>query len=59
MLKSCKKLPYSYDNTGGGPGSENWAQAFAYYVYDGYNPDTIGLHKIRRQYVKKQIANIR
>jgi RHS repeat-associated protein len=58
-LKGCEKLPYSYDNTGGGEGTENWAQALAYYVYDGYNPDTTGLHKIRRQYVKKQIANIR
>ncbi len=54
----CQKIVYSYQNTGGGAGTENWAQAFAYYVYENYRPRTIGLRPIRRQYVKKQIANL-
>ena len=58
----CQELPYSYQNTGAGDGTENWAQAFAFFAYEsqgGYRPDLyIGLKKIRRQYVKKQIANL-
>lgn len=55
----CQEKLYSYKNTGGGVGTENWAQAFAYYVYPNYlSSSTIGLKSIRRQYVKKQIANL-
>ncbi len=56
----CKNyIPYSYSNTGGGIGTENWAQALAYYVYEDYlKNDVIGLDNVRRLYVKKQIANL-
>ena len=57
--EKCRALPYSYENTGGGIGIENWAQTLAYYVYPNYRSSTtIGLQPIRRQYVKKQIANL-
>jgi len=55
----CQEKLYSYKNTGAGEGTENWAQTFAYYVYPNYQSSTtIGLKSIRRQYVKKQIANL-
>jgi hypothetical protein len=56
--EDCLEVVYSYTNTGAGEGTENWAQALAYYVYPNYSPKTIGLKPIRRQYVKKQIANL-
>ena len=56
--------PYSEQLGGGflGPGTEDWAQTVAYYVYgDEYNTSTIGLGSspIRRQYVKEQIDKLR
>jgi RHS repeat-associated protein len=58
--------PYPYSSSYGnggriftGPGAEDWATALGYYVYTDYKqPDVIGLRKVRRQYVKKQIANL-
>jgi hypothetical protein len=58
------QYPYSssYGNGGPiftGPGAEDWANTLGYYVYPNYRQgDVIGLKKIRRQYVKKQIANL-
>jgi hypothetical protein len=58
-LYCLQNLPYSYLDTGAGPGTENWAQALAYYVYPSYDSkNTIRFGSIRRQYVEEQIAKL-
>ena len=56
--------PYSSSYGNGGafftyPGAEDWATSLGFYVYPTYRqPDVFGLGTLRRQYVKKQIANL-
>ena len=58
--------PYPYSNSYGNggalfthPGAEDWAVSLGYYVYPEYRqPDVFGIGPERRQYVKKQIANL-
>jgi RHS repeat-associated protein len=61
----CENPPYSstYGKNGSlgalPAGAEDWANSLAYFVYPGYRQsEVIGLGKVRRQYVKQQIANL-
>jgi RHS repeat-associated protein len=58
----CRVFPYASTNGIGelitGPGEEDWATSFSYFVFPKQNPRSIGLGPIRDSYVQNQINQI-